>query len=261
MQTSPPPSVLQPTLEDQRLQLLQNIETALEKPLAVLGVAWLGLIIAAYVWGSNTAVNLFTTVIWAIFVLDFCARLLLSTNKVNFLRHNVLTAISLILPALAFLRLVRLLAMLPSWQVVLFRLIAALNRSIHVLSTTMRRRGLAYVVALTAIVTFAGAAGIDNLERGVFSSYGYSVRWTAMIMTTMGPDRYPQSTPGRLLMWALTVFGFSVFGYLTAVVASYFVNKGASDPQSDVAGDESIKAVLAELRALRGELKASIPES
>ncbi len=260
MQT-PPPSDLRPAIAHQRLQLLETIETALEKPLAALGFAWLGLIVAAYAWGSNAAINVFTSVIWGIFIVDFVLRFLLATDRVAFLKQNILTAVSLILPALAFLRVLRLFSVLPSWQLVLFRLIAAMNRSMHSLATTMKRRGVAYVIALTAIVTFAGAAGMDTFERGTFANYGYSLWWTGMVMTTMGPDRYPQSTPGRLLMWALAVFGFSVFGYLTAAVASYFVNRDAGDSGSEIAGEDDINAVLSEIRALRAELKAAVSQS
>jgi voltage-gated potassium channel len=50
------------------------------------------------------------------------------------------------------------------------------------------------------------------------------------------------------------VFAFSVFGYVTATIASYFVNSDASDPSSDVADEVTIKTVLAEVRALRQQI-------
>ena len=128
-----------------------------------------------------------------------------------------------------------------SWSMGLLRLITALNRGIQGLGSTLQRRGFACVLALTTIVTFAGAAGIDAFEQGVFRNYGYSLWWTAMVMTTMGPDRYPQTTAGRLVMWAVVVFAFSVFGYVTATIASYFLNSDASNPQSNIADERTIR--------------------
>ena len=252
--SSTPSSTTKRAITRERFRLLATIEHALEKPLAVLGFVWLGLIIVSFVWGTNAAIATFTSVVWGIFIADFLIRIVLAPNKVRFLKRNVLMLIALIVPALGFLRVVPALATMPSWEIGLVRLLAALNRGIRGLGATLKRRGFAYVVALTTIVTFVGAAGIDAFEQGVFRNYGYSLWWTAMVMTTTGPDRYPHTTPGRLVMWAVTIFAFTVFGYLTATIASYFVNSDASNPESDVADEATIRKVLDEVRALRRQL-------
>ncbi len=241
----------------ERFRLLATMESSLEKPLAVLGFVWLGLIIASFIWGANATLLFFTYIIWALFVVDFMIRLILAPKKTRFIKRHVLDAASLLLPAFGFLRVLRFVTLVPTWSVGLLRLLAALNRGMHSLSATMRRRGLGYAIALVAFVSFAGAAGIDKFEGGVFTNYGYALWWTAMVMTTMGPDRYPQSTPGRLLMWAIAVFAFSVFGYVTAAIASYFLNNDASNPNSNVADEATIKTILSEVQALRKQLSSS----
>ena len=60
--------------------------------------------------------------------------------------------------------------------------------------------------------------------------------------------------PGRVLCFLLAVFAFSIFGYITAAIASYFVNKDAADDRSPVAGADKLQQVLAEVRALRQQM-------
>ena len=74
------------------------------------------------------------------------------------------------------------------------------------------------IVALTVVVTLAGAAGMYTFEnenpdgRGL-SNYGAALWWTAMIMTTMGSEYWPQTAEGRVLCFLLSLYAFAVFGY------------------------------------------------
>ena len=93
----------------------------------------------------------------------------------------------------------------------------------------MRRRGFGYVAVLTVIVTFAGAAGMYAFERdapgGGFDSYWTALWWTAMVVTTMGSEYWPKTPDGRVLCLLLAIYAFSVFGYVTAALASFFVGR------------------------------------
>lgn len=240
----------------QRLSLLHRLDVALEKPMLVLGIVWLGLLVAQMIYGSLSWITWSTLTVWAFFLADFTLRLMLAPKKLAFLKKHWLVALSLVLPALSILRLARVLAMLPSWEVLIFRLLTGVNRSISVLGTTMRKRKMAYVLSLSVLVTFAGAAGMYALEPhspGAIPSFTYALWWTAMMMTTMGSNYYPQTPGGQLLCFLLALFAFSIFGYVTAAIASYFVKSDASEPQPDAAGND---AVLKELRALRTEIAA-----
>ena len=55
-----------------------------------------------------------------------------------------------------------------------------------------------------------------DFERPGLRSYWDAVWWTAMIMTTIGSDYWPKTTEGRLLALLLSVYAFSIFGYITA---------------------------------------------
>jgi len=246
------------SLARERLQLLHNFEDAAQKPMAVLALGWLVLVVLQLVIGARAAILDVTYCIWIIFILDFAIRFILATNKLRFLRRNVLTAVSLVLPALRIVQFGRLLALIPSWQLPLLQMLGSMNRSFVALQSTMERRGLQYLLILTAIVTFAGAAGMYKFEHnptGVgINSYGSALWWTAMVMTTLGSDYFPHTVPGRILCFLLAVFAFSIFGYITAAIASYFVNKDASDTRSPISNEATVEQVLAEVRALREQI-------
>ena len=46
-----------------------------------------------------------------------------------------------------------------------------------------------------------------------------------MMITTMGTDFWPQTAEGRLLCLGLAIYAFAIFGYITATVASFFIEK------------------------------------
>jgi voltage-gated potassium channel len=223
-----------------------------------LGFLWVGVVVATFIWPADTALQTASFAIWIVFVADFTVRLFVAPNKLSFLRRNLLLAASLVLPALAALRVVRILALIPGWQAPLLRLLASINRSSNVLAATMQRRGLAYVVILTVLVVLAGAAGMYRFEYrvngGELTSYSASVWWTAMVMTTLGSDYFPHTAPGRVLCFLLAIFAFSVFGYITASISSYFINRDAQDKQSDIPSAKQLAAILEEVRSLRAEL-------
>ena len=77
------------------------------------------------------------------------------------------------------------------------------------LGGSLSRRGFGYVITLTVLVTFAGAAGMyafENEVAGGPKSYVESLWWTAMIMTTMGSQYWPETAEGRVLCVFLALY-------------------------------------------------------
>lgn len=213
---------------------LRRVEHVLEGPMVVLAFAWIGLIVVEFAVGQRYWLEWASNSIWVAFVMDFVLRLALADRRAAFLRRNWLTMISLLLPALRIFRLIRVLRLARATRGIrLVRLATSVNRSAHALMTSMERKGGGYVVALTGIVTVAGAAGMYALEENLFTSYSDALWWTAMIITTMGSDVWPHSPEGRILCLALAVYAFSVFGYVTAMLASFLVERGKPSDQLD----------------------------
>lgn len=249
-------------LTRERWELLRQINQLAEKPLVALAFVWLGLLILDFTGGLSPLLQTVSYAIWALFVLNFVIEIMIAPNKLNYLQRNWLTAVSLVLPALRVLRVFRALRVLRAGRALrsisLIRLVTSLNRGMGAIGTALGRRGFGYVVALTVIVTFAGAAGMYLFERDVtqndsgLNSYGEAVWWTAMIMTSMGSEYWPQTVEGRVLGWLLAVYALAIFGYITATIASYFVGQEWAGGQTSPAAGTT----TAELAALREEVAA-----
>lgn len=56
-------------INNERSEILSRLEQWLETPMIVLGFIWLALLIVELRWGLNPFLEIFGTVIWAIFIL------------------------------------------------------------------------------------------------------------------------------------------------------------------------------------------------
>ena len=262
-QDAPPPELIQRDLDAERYELLSQIEDRLETPLLVLGLAWLVLLIIEFVRGNTPVLDILSNIIWVIFLIDFAIKMMLAPNKIGYLKNSWLTVISLAVPALRIFRLARVVRLLRVARTVrglrLLRLVGSLNRGMKALSATMGRRGFIYVILLTLIVTFAGAAGIFTFESDnapqAMGSYWDALWWTAMLMTTLGSDYSPQSGEGRVLCFLLAMYAFTVFGYVTATLATFFIGRDAENQETELAGSAEITELLSEVRALREDVQ------
>lgn len=246
------------TLARERDELLDRVVDILDGPMVVLGFVWLALLVAELTRGLSPFFENVGTVIWIVFLLDFALQVVVAPDKARYLRRNWLTALSLALPAVRVFRVFRLLRAVRGLR--LIKVVGSLNRGMRALSASMGRRGFGYALALTALVTLAGAAGMVAFEGGAggLASYGDAVWWTAMLMTTLGSDYWPRTPEGRVLCVLLALYAFAVFGYVTATLATYFVGRDADDAAAEVAGAQSINALTAEVAALRDEIRALV---
>lgn len=250
-------------LERERYELLQRLEGRLETPMLVLAFAWLALLVVELIWGESRLFEIIGTIIWVVFILNFGVEFVLAPHKVAYLKRNWLTAISLLIPALRIFRVFRVFRLLRLARagrgLRLLRLVSSLNRGMHALGASLSRRGFGYVIALTVLVTFASAAGMyafENGPRGGLNSYGEALWWTAMVMTTMGSQYWPQTVEGRVLCVFLALYAFAVFGYVTATLATFFVGRDAENDEAELAGAKQLAALREEVIALRDDIRA-----
>ena len=250
-------------LERERNELLQRLEDWLETPMLVLAFIWLALLVGELILGENLAFEVIGTIIWAIFILHFAVEFILAPRKSIYLKDNWLTALSLLVPALRIFRIFRVARLLRLARVGrglrLFRVVSSLNRGMRALRATLERRGFGYVILLTALVIFAGAAGMFTFENhvpGGLANYGEAVWWTAMIMTTLGSEYWPQTLEGRVLAFLLALYAFAIFGYVTATLATFFVGRDAESNEAELAGADELAALREEIRSLREEIRA-----
>ena len=220
---------------EERWRALAELDDWLRTPMLVLSFVWLALVVAELALGESRAFELFGTAIWIVFGLEFALRLILAPDKLAFLRANWLTAIALLAPAL---RLVRGFPVLPAARALrglrLVRIVGTANRGMNALRATLRRRRLGYVIGLTTVVALLGAGGMLAFEpasevEGGFTGYADALWWTGMLLTTMGSEFWPKTLEGRLLTFLLSLYGFAVFGYITATFATFFIGRDAAE--------------------------------
>ena len=248
-------------LAGERDELLQQVSDFLAGPMTVLGFVWLVLVVVELTAGLSPLLQALNYTIWALFAVQFLVELLIAPRKTTYLRRNWLTVLSLALPALRVVRIARLARVLRAARGArLLRVVSTANRGMRSLGRVMGRRGLGYVLALTLLVNVLGAAGIYAFERDVpgsgIPSFATALWWTAMTLTTMGADYFPRTGEGRLLGLLLATYGFTVFGYVTAAIASLFVARDAEEGDGELAGSRQLEALRAEVAALNRRLEA-----
>lgn len=245
-----------------RNRQLLRFQQLLEVPMIVLAFVWLALLVVESVWGARRWLDVAGWVIWGCFIVEFAVGLTLAPRKWVYVRKNWLKAIALAAPALRMLRMVRILRVARAARVVrgarVLRIVSSLNRGMRALGHTLGQRGAPYVVILTLLVTLAGAAGMYAFENDAsgpqgFDGFGDALWWTGMIMTTMGSAYWPQTDAGRVLCVLLSLYAFAVFGYVTALLASFFVGR---DVQTGGSRAADVARLADEIRQLRELLDA-----
>lgn len=182
-----------------------------------------------------------TWTIWAVFLIDYVVNLWLAPQRGSWFVHNLHELLIVVLPMLRPLRLLRLITLL-----------RALNRAG---GNALRGRILMYVLASAAVLSYAAALAVLDIERGDadanITTLGDALWWAMTTITTVGyGDHYPVTDTGRLIAAALMIGGIAVLGVVTASLASWLVENVAAETAADVeAADESVRRELAEVRA------------
>jgi len=247
---------------EERWSALRDLEEWLQTPMMVLSFVWLVLVTVELVWGTTHTLEVFGTAIWLAFIVEFAIRFALAPRKGAFLRRNWLTVIALVVPAFRLLRGLRFLRFARAARGFrLVRIVGTANRGMNALRASLSRRGLGYAVVLTVVIALLGAGGMLAFEpasevEGGFASYADALWWTGMLLTTMGSEYWPRSLEGRILCFLLSLYGFAVFGYITASFASFFVERDAASPEANTASSADLAALRAEIAALRADLAA-----
>ena len=243
-----------------KYQILLRMVKKLELPMLFLSFVWLCILIIELVYGITPVLSYLGTCIWIMFIFYFTMRLVTVENKIAFLKKNWLFVLGILVSVLRFVPylqsfpMVRALTATFGMQVVW--IFVSADQGMRSIRRTLGRRGAGYALAFTFVVIFAGAAGMFHFESVAndplsMNSYTKAVWWTAMQMTNIG-SAYSIRTPGgRILCLAISIFAAAMFGYLTALFATFFIDQNAKDPNSEIASQKSVQDVQDEIARLR----------
>jgi len=254
-------AVKQEIVRGERYELLHHIDDLLEPVMVVLGLVFLVLLLMDFasvplvIFGENR-LGAILQGIWVVFLLDFLLRFWIAPDKLAYLRQNWLGALSLALPFLRPLRIFRVARVLR--QASLLRFLGGINRGMRILRQVTRGRQFAFVAALTVVVVLAGAVGVRYFDQGEhdspIQSFGDALWWSATLVTTMNSELYVVSLEARVIGILQRLYALSVFGYITASIATYLIGSdaAASAGESAPAGDsEDVRALREEIAELR----------
>ena len=230
-------------LRRSRELLLDKIERITEIPLMILSLVMIPLLLGPVLWDMAENEERFfflaDILIWTLFAVDMLVKIVLSTNRINYLKVNWFELIVVGLPWFRPFRIVRLIAF------------AAKSYK----GTTRAGKPdflLVYAVGLIVV----GATIVTTFEQGYGSSlesFSQSLWWSLVTTTTIGyayGDTLPMSIAGRGMAVILMLGGLGIFGAITANLAAVFSNAG--DPNT-----KALAEIQQELRELQSEISSN----
>jgi len=248
--------------------MLLALAKKLELPMLLLSFIWFCILITELAYGTTTALSDFGTGIWIVFIFYFTMRLVTVGNRISFLKKNWLFVLAILISVLRFFPLLQpfplVRALTATFGMQVIWIFASADQGMRSLRRALGRRGAGYAIALTFVVIFAGAAGILHFE-GIsddpqsIHTYPRALWWTAMQMTNIGSSYSIKTPGGRILCLGISVYAAGMFGYLTALFATFLIDRDAKDPKPEIARQKSIQDIQDEIIKLRRLIEETLP--
>ena len=245
-----------------RESLRERLDRYLDLPLALASILLVLIAVielsgeVAEPWKGRLAV--LGWVLWALFFVEFAAKLALAPVKRTYLRRHWLDALVVLIPFLRFLRLLRVLR--ASRALPIFRLLVFGGRGSEAALVLLKRRRLGQLALISVLVVLIGAAVEFILEVGApgsqIENFGDALWWSAAIITTVASEINPVTTGGRIMGYVLMLYAVGVFSYFIASIATILVELDAQRV-SEAEEKGSLRLTERELDVLRSILERS----
>lgn len=253
--------------ETKKHRRLLAIQTKLDMPMLFLSFVWLCILITELVYTTNDFLSYIGTGIWILFIFYLGIRLVTATDRPAFLKRNWLFVLAIVVSVLRFFPffqnfpIVR--AVTATFGMQIIWIFTSADQGMRSLRRKLGRRGTGYAVAFTFVVIFAGAAGIYHFEKIAddpqsIQTYPRALWWTAMQMTNIGSAYSLKTTGGRAFCLGISIYAAAMFGYLTALFASMFIDRAAKDPKSEIPSQKSIQEIKEEIIQLRNLIEGLV---
>lgn len=236
-------------------------ESATEKPFLYIGLLFLVVYAYPIISPGLPAVQkdfckTAQDVIWVLFIIDYVVRLAGAKHKFAWFKSHLLDFATVTLPVIRPLRAIR----------ALLGIVMVVNKS----ARTSNKNKFVTLIGTTALSTFiVGALAITDAERGApgasIHSFVDGLWWAFCTMTVMPyGEVFPTTPEGRMISVAVICIGLVIFGTITGLIGSYFMEKieaGNDEMQQDVADIEvlletqaaTLNQIMAELSALKAK--------
>lgn len=238
-----------------RQQLSVRIERASRLPMVLLSVAFLVAValpeLVDVTPELDETLEAINWLIWAAFAFELLVMTYLAPNRRRYLLAHWVDVLTVVVPFLRPLRLLRIV-------IVSARLWAEARVLIY-------QRTFSTVAMTSMVSALAAATLVYAVERGgegPIQTYPDALWWAAATITTVGyGDVFPKTPAGRGIAVLLMLVGISVFGLLTARVAAIFIEETEAQAGSpDEVHAQKLDDVLARLERLEQLLARRTPD-
>lgn len=206
--------------------LAERLLDRLTPVMSALGVLFLFLVLgersASPGSGLATAFTVAGWLLWAVFLTEFVARLVMAQNTGAFLRRHGWQVLFLVLPFLRVLRLVRAVRLLRAGRL--------MSGAVRGSRSTARALGsrLGWLAVSSAILVLAVSQLL--LELGSYQQYGDALHDTALAAISGEPLGRPDAL-ARVAEVFLAAYSVAVFATLAGTVGAYFLREERSAPR------------------------------
>ncbi|EMB50561.1 potassium voltage-gated channel subfamily protein [Vibrio mimicus] len=200
-----------------RKKLLEKVENTTETPMLVLSVIYVVVAllpdIAVLSPEDLEFLDGLLWIVWGIFATELLVKIFVSPKPLQYMVQNWPDVLIVAMPFLRPLRFLRILLVLPkAWRQ---------TRSV------LRQKTFSFIGLTSLSTVLLSAAFVYLVEKGTpspINSYSDALWWAMSTITTVGyGDMYPVTGFGRGVAVFLMLTGITLFGLLTASVASFFV--------------------------------------
>ena len=222
-----------------REAMLGRLDRLTELPLLLLSFIMIPVLLGPFLWEESFSTAeraLFQTLdifIWAIFAADFFLKFAVTPAKLNYLKRHWLEALTVLVPFLRPLRILRL---------VLF--------GARAIRAARRLANVDFLIVYAIGIVVIAATVVAGVERGhdSINSFTDALWWSVVTATTVGyGDMTPITPVGRGMAVLLMLVGIGLFGGLTANFASTIF-------RTDDNVEANTEQLLDEMKSLRTEL-------
>jgi voltage-gated potassium channel len=186
-------------------------------------------------------------IIWALFILDYVARLCLASDRSRWFFRHLLDLAIVALPLVRPLRLLRLIV-----------LIEVLQKAV---GDAFRGRIVVYTLSGVLVLIYTASLAVLDKERyqpgATITSFRKAIWWSITTVTTIGyGDVYPVTNTGRVIAILLMIGGISLVGVVTASLASWIIQRVAEEETANQAATAAhIDELRSEIRELAREMR------
>jgi voltage-gated potassium channel len=220
-----------PVLRSERWRRLEQV---LEVAVVLAALGTVPLVVAHLRGTARSDIIVIDWIIWSVFFIEYMVMMALVVDRREYVRRAwlsltiVVVTFPLLPSILGFARLARLLLLL--------RLLGLSSRGLIALRYIFARRGLSYVLLLTAFLIVVGGGLLSLLEpESAEGGFGSSIWWAIVTTTTVGyGDIAPTTAGGRAVAIVLMLMGIGLISTLAASIAAHFVGQEEGSDLQDL---------------------------